>query len=49
MGFFHEHLDFNKEFQQEFEKKKYYGLLNFKEMWDEAILEGDGVALPGEE
>lgn len=49
MGFFHEHLDADNRIAEEFRKNNYYGFPNFKTMWDEAVIEGDGVAMPGEE
>lgn len=49
MGFFHEHLDVDNRTAEEFKRNNYYGLLNFKTMWDEAVIEGDGIAMPGEE
>jgi hypothetical protein len=49
MGFFEKQLDQYRKFQDEFKKNKYYNLSNFEVMWNEAILEGDGISMPGEE
>jgi hypothetical protein len=49
MGFFEEHLDQNGKFYAAFKKNKYYNLSNFDVMWNDAILEGDGISIPGEE
>ena len=49
MGFFQKHFDADNRMAEEFKRNNYYGLLNFKEMWNTSTIEGDGISLPGEE
>jgi hypothetical protein len=49
MGGFAEWFDADNKYSKEFEKHNYYNIPNFKKQWQEAKVEGDGIARPGEE
>ncbi|WP_236455371.1 MULTISPECIES: hypothetical protein [Flavobacterium] len=49
MGTFAEHYDYDNTYSKEFKAKNYYNIPDFEKQWKEAKLEGDGIALPGEE
>lgn len=48
-GLFAEKSDYDNRYDKEFKKNNFYGIPGFKEKWEEAKIEGDGIALPGEE
>lgn len=48
-GLFAEKSDYDNRYDEEFKKNNYYGIPGFKEKWEKAKMEGDGISLPGEE
>lgn len=48
IGLFQKHNDIDK-YEEEFKQKEYYGLRNYKEIWQEAIYEGVGTKSLGDE
>lgn len=48
-GLFAESNDHDNRYTKEFKKNNYYGINGFKEKWQQAKQEGDGISLPGEE
>jgi hypothetical protein len=46
MGTFYEFDKDGDKYDKEFKSQKYYDLKGFKELWEQAKEEGDGIGLP---
>ena len=49
MGVFAEYRDSKGKFDKEFRGNNFYNLEGFKKMWEQAKIDGDGIAYPGQE